>query len=50
MATDALHPEYSIYTTADTGPLGALSYFQFTYLRAMGLDFLGLAPPVRPSP
>jgi hypothetical protein len=41
-----MFPEWNIFSTLSNGPLGPVSYYQFTYLRAMRLDFMGLAPPV----
>eukprot|EP00047_Mylnosiga_fluctuans_P005786 m.242698 g.242698 ORF g.242698 m.242698 type:complete len:945 (-) comp14090_c0_seq1:56-2890(-) len=46
VAVDYLHPEWKIFTTTETGPIGALSFYQWSYLRSMRADFLGTAPPV----
>eukprot|EP00048_Salpingoeca_helianthica_P020356 m.6153 g.6153 ORF g.6153 m.6153 type:complete len:980 (+) comp4710_c0_seq1:294-3233(+) len=46
VAVNHLQPSWNIFNTTALGPLGPISFYQFTYLRAMRLDYMGLSPPI----
>ena len=46
VAVDQQFPHWDIFYTKALGPLGPLSFYQYSYLRAQRIDFFGLSPPI----